>query len=90
MIAFSQHSFRRKLTLLVLGVTILALAMACLGLALYERQNGRNSTASELTLLANTLGANAAASLAFNDQKTAREMLSALSSDPKHYCCRSI
>jgi two-component system, sensor histidine kinase and response regulator len=82
MIHLSQHSFQRKLTLLVLGVTVLALAMACLGLALYERQIGRTSTAKELILLANTLGANAAASLAFNDQKTAGEMLSALNSDP--------
>ena len=52
--------------------------LACLGFGIYERENFRADTVSELTALADTLGANTAASLAFNDQKTAHEMLGAL------------
>jgi methyl-accepting chemotaxis protein len=75
-------SFQRKLTLLVLTVTAVALAMLCLALALYERHTFRNARRNELTLLANTLGANTAASMAFNDQRTATDILSALQTDP--------
>ena len=74
-------SFQRKLTILVLAATVLALAMACFGLAVYERRNFRNARTNELTLLANTLGANAAASMVFNDPKTASDMLAALEAD---------
>ena len=78
----SHVSFQRKLTVLVLAATVLAPTMACLGLAMYERQNFRSARANELALLANTLGANAAASMAFNDPKTATDMLAALEADP--------
>jgi PAS domain S-box-containing protein len=74
-------SFQRKLMLLVLAATVLALAMACFGLTVYERRNFRNARTDALTLLANTLGANAAASMVFNDPKTASDMLAALQAD---------
>jgi two-component system sensor histidine kinase/response regulator len=64
--------------LLILTASVLAVSLACVGFAIYERQNFRADTASELAALADTLGANTAASLAFNDQKTAQEMLEAL------------
>jgi methyl-accepting chemotaxis protein len=48
------------------------------GFGIYERQRFRTDIADELATLADTLGANTAASLAFNDTKTAREMLAAL------------
>ncbi len=75
---FRDLPIRRKLGLLVLSSTGLALILACTGLAVYERIRFREAVVSELTTLADTLGANSAASLAFNDQKTAQEMLSAL------------
>jgi signal transduction histidine kinase/DNA-binding response OmpR family regulator/HPt (histidine-containing phosphotransfer) domain-containing protein len=56
----------------------MALVLACLGFAVYERARFRAGTATELATLADMLGANTAASLAFNDQKTAETMLSAL------------
>jgi len=52
--------------------------LACVGFAIYERQRFHTDIADELATLADTLGANTAASLAFNDPKTAREMLAAL------------
>jgi two-component system sensor histidine kinase/response regulator len=75
---FRDLPIRRKLALLTLTASVFAVMLACLGFAIYERQNYRAGTVSELTALADTLGANTAASLAFNDQKTAREMLGAL------------
>ncbi|MGB7848087.1 MAG: response regulator [Candidatus Acidiferrum sp.] len=78
----SKLSFHHKLTILVVTTSALAVGMACLGLALYERHSFRNARTNELSLLASTLGANTAASLAFNDQKTAADMLAALQTDP--------
>src|ERR1700678_2151463 len=75
---FRDLPIRRKLALLILSSSVLAVILACLGFAIYERQKFRANTADELATLADTLGANTAASLAFNDQKTAREMLGAL------------
>ena len=75
---FRDLPIRRKLALLTLTASIFAVMLACLGFAIYERENFRADTVSELTALADTLGANTAASLAFNDQKTAHEMLGAL------------
>jgi len=75
-------SIRFKLTLLILSTSVLAVLLASFGFAIYERQSYRASAVRELTALADTLGANTAASLAFNDQGTAREMLRALATEP--------
>src|ERR1700728_2839947 len=78
---FRDLPIRRKLALLILTSSALAVILACLGFAIYEQQNFRANTDNELQALADTLGANTAASLAFNDAKTAREMLGALRAD---------
>jgi two-component system, sensor histidine kinase and response regulator len=78
---FRDLPIRRKLALLVLSSSVLAVISACCGFAIYERQAYRANTVSELTALAETLGANTAASLAFNDPKTAQEVLVALKAD---------
>ena len=69
---------RRKLAALIVASSLLALALACAGFTIYERADFRATSANELLTLADTLGANTAASLAFDDQKTAQEMLGAL------------
>ena len=69
---------QRKLTLLMLAASVLSLFLAAAGFALYERSRFRQASEEELTALAETLGANTAASLVFNDPKTARDMLGAL------------
>ena len=79
--SFRDLPIRRKLALLILTSSVLAVILACMGFAVYERQNFRANTGNELRALADTLGANTAASLAFNDPKTAREMLGALRAD---------
>jgi signal transduction histidine kinase/DNA-binding response OmpR family regulator len=75
---FRDLTIRRKLALLTLTSSVFAVVLACVGFAIYERQRFHNDIADELATLADTLGANTAASLAFNDAKTAREMLAAL------------
>ena len=75
---FRDLPIRRKLALLILTASAFAVVLACVGFAIYERQTFRADTVDELAALADTLGANTAASLAFDDQKTAREMLAAL------------
>ena len=75
-------SIRFKLALLILSASALAVLFASFGFAVYERQSYRASAVRELTALADTLGANTAASLAFNDESTAEEMLRALATEP--------
>ena len=75
---FKNQPIKRKLAMITMGATILALMLACVGFAVYERASFRAETVSELTTLADTLGANAAASLTFGDKKTAQDLLVAL------------
>jgi signal transduction histidine kinase/CheY-like chemotaxis protein len=75
---FRISSIRQKLAAVILMSSCLALALASVGFGLYERTSYRTRMISELSALADTLGANTAASLMFNDAKSAREMLSAL------------
>jgi signal transduction histidine kinase/DNA-binding response OmpR family regulator len=75
---FRDLTIRRKLALLTLTSSVFAVILACVGFAIYERQRFHSDIATELATLADTLGANTAASLAFNDAKTAGEMLAAL------------
>jgi PAS domain S-box-containing protein len=78
---FESASIQRKLALLVLSASLFALVLASVGFGIYERATFRADITRELSTLADTLGANTAASLAFDDQKTARVMLGALQTD---------
>src|SRR5258708_5314901 len=78
---FHDASISKKLTLLILSACVFALLLSGLGFGVYERASFRQTAANELSLLADTLGANVAASLAFDDQKSARDMLAALQAE---------
>jgi hypothetical protein len=82
MFFFRKSSIQRKLIFVVLCTSVLGLGLACLGFELYERSSFRASMTSELSALADTLGANTAASLAFDDRKSAQDMLVALHAEP--------
>ena len=71
-------SIQRKLTFVIVCTSLVGLSVACLSFDFYERTSFRAAMSSELSALADTLGANTAASLAFNDRKSATDMLSAL------------
>src|SRR5260370_22707572 len=85
--SFRNSSIQRKLAGVILGTSCLALALACVGFAFYQRTSVRATMTSELSTLADTLGANTAASLMFNDRKSAHDMLGALGGE-KHLVCR--
>jgi PAS domain S-box-containing protein len=76
---FSKNSsIQRKLTFVIVCTSLAGLSLAFLSFDFYERRNFRASMTSELSALAETLGANSAASLAFNDRKSAQDMLGVL------------
>ena len=77
---FRRFSIRRKLALLTSASVLMTVTLASAAFAVYERMNLRSSAVNEVRALADMLGANCAASLAFNDPATAYEMLRALSS----------
>ena len=65
-------SLRANLIFLILATSVLAVLLASVGFGIYERQNYRASAIRETTALADTVAANTAASLAFDDPATAR------------------
>jgi len=75
---FRISSIQQKLAAVILMTSALALALATVGFGLYERASYRAMTTAELSTLADTLGANTAAALMFNDRKSAHDMLGAL------------
>jgi PAS domain S-box-containing protein len=75
---FKDSSIQTKLGALLVAASFFALLLASVGFGIYERTNFRRDMARELSALADTLGANTAASLAFDDARSAREMLGAL------------
>ncbi len=81
--SFRNSSIQRKLAAVILATSCLALALACAGFAIYQRASFRTTMISELSALADTLGANTAASLMFSDRKSAHDMLRALGGE-KH------
>jgi PAS domain S-box-containing protein len=78
---FKSPSIQRKLAIVVLCTSLLGLGITCAAFELYERTNFRRALTDELTALADTVGANSAASLAFDDRKSARDVLAGLSAE---------
>ena len=74
-------SITRKFTLVILGTCLLAVAVAGIGLGVYERSAFQSALTSELLALADILGTNTAAALAFHDQKSATDVLGALKAE---------
>ncbi len=80
--SFRNSSIQTKLAYLILFATLFALLLAFVGFGVYEGSNFRKDTARELSTLADTMGTNNAISLAFDDKRTANDLLSALKADP--------
>jgi signal transduction histidine kinase/DNA-binding response OmpR family regulator len=75
---FSDAPIHRKLLLVVFSASILGLAIACLAFEIYERMSYRTSMVKALASDADTLGLGTAASLTFNDRKSAVELLATI------------
>src|SRR5216684_4415054 len=75
---FSKASIQRKLVIVISCTSLLGLSIACLAFEIYERASFRAGLIDELTSHADMLGLNTAASLTFNDRKSAQDLLGAL------------
>ena len=81
--AFSLRDtpIKRKLMLVILLTSSLALVLMGSTLITYELMRFRRSLVSNMSVLAQVIGSNSTASLAFQDRKSAEEMLAALSAE---------
>jgi len=75
---FRNLSIRRKLMGIILTSNCIALAMVALVFVVNEVHHYRSAAAAELAALADILGNNSSAAVAFNDRKAAEETLAGL------------
>src|SRR6266478_1869316 len=81
MLLFSKSSIHRKLLMVIFCTSLLGLTIASLAFESYEKASFRTSMVSALASDADTLGLATAASVAFNDRKSAQELLETVRSD---------
>ncbi len=79
---FRDLSIKRKLTSMMMIISIVALLVSCASFIVYDQIFSRRAMAEELTSLAEIIGGNSTAALTFNDQDSAAEILSALRARP--------
>jgi hypothetical protein len=75
-------SLRRKLTLVIMINTVVALCVAGIAFAEYGVYRFKELRLEDLNALANTMGTNCTAPLVFKDPGTAQEILGALAAKP--------
>ena len=75
-------SLRRKITLVIMINTVVALCAASLGFAEYGVYRFKELRLEDLNALANILGTNSTAPLEFKDPNSARDILQALAAKP--------
>src|ERR1035437_1150093 len=74
----SKLSLRRKITYVIMINTFAALCVASIAFAEYGVYRFKKLQMQDLNALANVMGTNSTAALAFKDQKSARDILQAL------------
>ena len=79
--AFRDFSIRRKLTLIIMVTSSVALLLACATFVGYDLYTFRQAKVHQLTTLAKIIGSNSTAALAFRDPNSAKEILGALSAN---------
>jgi signal transduction histidine kinase len=79
--SFRNLTLRWKAIVSMLGVTAISLMLVGAGQLVRERQGFERQMEQRLTLLADVIGLNSTAALAFNDSVAATEILGALESD---------
>ena len=82
-------SIGRKLNLIIMLTAAAALLVACGAFLAYDRVAFRNTMRSDLSILAEIVGANSTAALSFNDPRSAEEILRGLKAKP-HIVAASI
>jgi diguanylate cyclase (GGDEF)-like protein len=78
---FADSSIRRKLTIAMALATMLALLLSGAALGAYEVATFRGSLVQKLTTIADIVGRNCTAALAFGEGSTARDVLAALEAE---------
>ncbi len=80
--AFRDLSIRRKLTLIVMFTSSVALLIASLAFMVYDTLTFRDRMVRDLTVVAEGIGINSSAALAFEVQGSGQDILSALRAYP--------
>ena len=76
-----HFNLSRKITMVIMLTTVMALFIACSMIFVYGLRNIRRVMTHKHSVLATTIGTNCTAALAFHDQEAARRVLSAVSAD---------
>lgn len=76
---FRDFSLKIKLTLMIMLTSVTALAVACLVYVYNDRTNFQDRVVEDLTILSTVVATNSASAVSFDDDKAAREVLTALS-----------
>lgn len=80
--AVRNLSIKRKLTLIIMATSAVALLLACAAFAVYDFFTFRQAMVRDLSTMADIIGANSTAALTFGDQQAAGEMLATLNAKP--------
>jgi signal transduction histidine kinase/DNA-binding response OmpR family regulator len=79
---FKHLSIRRKLILLAMSASTVALLVMCAACMAFDVLTFRQKMTQDLTMNAEIIGNNCSAALAFNDGNDARQTLSSIKADP--------
>ncbi|MGD0920158.1 MAG: PAS domain S-box protein [Terriglobia bacterium] len=82
MSGYRDLSIRRKLTTIIMLTSGVAILLACAAFVLYDLVTFRRAMTRDLSTVAEIIGQNSTAALAFNDPKAATQVLVALRAKP--------
>ena len=74
---------RRKMIVIIMTTTGIALLIACTGFLLYELNAYRRNVEQELSTIAHLIAESSGPALVFDDERTGSEVLAALRGDPR-------
>ncbi|MGC9949246.1 MAG: response regulator [Bryobacteraceae bacterium] len=80
--SFRDISIKRKLIGIIMATSTVALTLACSTFLAYELVTYRKTATQQLATLARIVAENSTAALAFDDRRSANEMLAALRAEP--------
>lgn len=75
---FANIPIKRKLTWIIMIVSLTSLAVACLALGIYDRESFRKKLARDISIVAEIIAENSRASLDFDDPDAALQLLASL------------
>ena len=82
-------SIKRKLTLIILSISVIALLLACSAFILFDQIRFKKKMVQELEIIADIIGNNCKAALLFNIKRDAQETILSLKAH-KHILSASI